>query len=159
MDVRWFLAKGYVREFERRSDSRNGAAAAVCSSCRVKRSEFVLTDTGAEFARLVLSGSGDQPANRRAKPVWTRGSRRLCFQGRLVKAFKQPAGNQAKILAAFQEEGWPHHIYDPLPPRADLDAPERLRATVKRLNRHQQHELLRFECDGRGEGIVWRPRD
>jgi hypothetical protein len=26
-----------------------------------------------------------------------------------------PAGNQELMLSAFQEEGWPEHIHDPLP--------------------------------------------
>jgi hypothetical protein len=34
----------------------------------------------------------------------------------VVKEFKLPAPNQETILTAFQEEGWPPRIDDPLPP-------------------------------------------
>jgi len=58
------------------------------------------------------------------------------------------------ILAAFQEENWPARIDDPLPGDDNRDGPERLRDTVKKLNR-QKVRRIHFSCDGTGEGILW----
>lgn len=60
-------------------------------------------------------------------------------------------------LEAFQLEGWPEWIADPLP-RGEVDALERLYNTVKRLNRHFA-DLVHFSCDGHGAGIRWRAAD
>lgn len=56
---------------------------------------------------------------------------------------------------AFEEEGWPPRIDDPLPPLAQLDPRRRLHDTIKALNRKQKRALLRFMGDGSGEGIRW----
>jgi hypothetical protein len=58
-----------------------------------------------------------------------------------------------RILKAFQEEGWPVRIDDPLPFQKGIDSKSRLRDTVKALNRSQQ--VLRFHLDGTGEGVRW----
>lgn len=75
--------------------------------------------------------------------------------GVVVKQFKVPAPNQELILAAFQEEGWPVHIDDPLPPRAEQDTKRRLHETITSLNRHQRVRLVRFMGDGTGQGVRW----
>ena len=72
-----------------------------------------------------------------------------------VKQFKVPAENQSRILVAFEEEGWPVHILDPLPPHSELDPNRRLHDTINSLNRHQKHPLLRFLGNGSGQGIRW----
>jgi hypothetical protein len=59
------------------------------------------------------------------------------------------------VLNAFEEEGWPARIDDPLPPHSDQDPKRRLNDTIKCLNRKQVRELLRFHGDGSGEGILW----
>jgi hypothetical protein len=74
---------------------------------------------------------------------------------RVVKRFKQPASNQAVILMAFEEEGWPARIHNPLAPRPDQDTQQRLRDAGNRLNRGHQRRLLRFKGDGTGEGVFW----
>ena len=63
--------------------------------------------------------------------------------------------NQEAILAAFQEDGWPARIDDPLPPVAETDPKRRLSDTIKCLNRKQQNALVRFSGDGTGEGVLW----
>jgi len=90
-------------------------------------------------------------------PYWDSRLRELRLGRVLVKRFRQPSANQERILAAFQEEGWPERIDDPLPPDPEHDPKERLRATVKALNRNQQHRLIRFQSDGRGQGVLWEP--
>ena len=79
----------------------------------------------------------------------------LRLNGHLVKEFKAPAINQELVLAAFQEEGWPPRIDDPLPPAPEQDPKRRLHDTNKCLNRHHKHAAIHFRGDGTGEGVVW----
>ena len=133
---------------------------------------FVLTDVGARYARATAPRSGafvDRawPAHGRPAvaaprgrdlpplPQWDGRLRELHFGGRLVKCFRVPSPNQETILAAFQEEGWPELIDDPLPPAPCRDPKRRVHDTIKNLNRHQANCLLRFYGDGTGKGIRW----
>jgi hypothetical protein len=88
-------------------------------------------------------------------PSWDPSQRELRFRGELVKRYRVPAPNQERILSAFQEEGWPHGIDDPLPPEADQDPIRRLQATVKSLNRNQSAALVRFRGNGNGDRVCW----
>ena len=76
---------------------------------------------------------------------------------RTVKRYRVRSPNQEAILAAFQEEGWPHHIDNPLSPLPDQCPKQRLHSTIKYLNSCQENRLVRFRGDGTGEGIVWEP--
>lgn len=90
------------------------------------------------------------------KPVWNSARRELWFGDRLIKRFRQPSANQESVLAAFQEEGWPEKVDDPLPFLPDSAAKKRLRDTVHSLNaRHVTKDILRFEMDGTGQGVLW----
>ena len=73
----------------------------------------------------------------------------------VVKEYRVPSLNQEAILTAFEEEGWPHRIDDPLSPQADQDPKCRLHDTIKRLNGHHKDRLIRFRGDGTGEGVCW----
>jgi hypothetical protein len=64
--------------------------------------------------------------------------------------------NQERIIAAFEEEGWPRRIDDPLPPHPEQDPKHRLRDTIKSLNRHQVNRLLHLTGDGTGQGVRWQ---
>ena len=89
------------------------------------------------------------------KPVWN-GQRRILLLGkRTVKQFKVPSAAQEAILDAFQEEGWPSAIDDPLPPMAEQEPKRRLHCTIQSLNRSQVNVLIRFRGDGSGSRIVW----
>ena len=88
-------------------------------------------------------------------PTWDAERRLLSFNGRTVKHFKWAAANQEAILAAFQEEGWPARIDDPLPPQPEQDPKRRLSDTIKCLNRKQRNDLIHFHGDGTGEGVIW----
>ena len=87
----------------------------------------------------------------RGQPVWDSERRELRVGGAVVKRFRQPARSQEAILAAFQEEGWPPHIDNPLPSHDDVDAIDRLHGAIRRLNDQTNH-MIRFESDGRAEG-------
>jgi hypothetical protein len=90
------------------------------------------------------------------RPHWNADRRELTYRGRLVKRYRRPAANQERILAAFEEEGWPAAIDDPLPGEPNADPRERLHEAVRRLNGRQQQAQILFERDGTGGRILWR---
>jgi hypothetical protein len=90
------------------------------------------------------------------KPRWDSSTRELWLGRQLIKRFTQPAPNQERILAAFQEEGWPRRIDDPLPGDGRVDQHNRLREAVRSLNEHQTNKLIVFSRDGSVEGLTWR---
>jgi hypothetical protein len=90
-------------------------------------------------------------------PAWDSARRELRLGKNVVKRFRQPAKNQETILAAFQEEGWPPRIDDPIP-GDDAHAKDRLRDAVKKLNR-QAILLIHFLSDGKGQGVLWQIRN
>ncbi len=94
--------------------------------------------------------------NSNSKPMWDSDSRELRICGRIVKLFKWKAANQERVLAAFEEEGWPECIDDPLPPSENVNPKRRLHDTIKCLNRNQLCKLVRFHGNGNGEGVIWR---
>ena len=88
-------------------------------------------------------------------PRWDMLRRELFVDGQVVKRFRVPAPNQIAVLAAFQEEGWPPRVFDPLPPDGDQEPKQRLRETIRALNQHQRPPTLRFFGDGTGQGVLW----
>jgi hypothetical protein len=182
-DLRWLVCKGYVEharettlghEESRTFRRRKGLIFS-------RRTCFILTQSGVEFAKSVLkvptptaepvmlnghrpavsigevsfgNGSAAKPAPKMV-PRWDRDRQELRVGPYLVKQFKVPALNQERILAAFEEEGWPVRIDDPLPPQQEQDPKRRLHDTINSLNRKQKHRLMRFMGDGTGQGIRW----
>ena len=171
-DLRWLAAKGFiehalettgpddpVRQFRR--TALLTFSDATCA---------VLTEIGVTVAREVCAADAvassakppvalqiapfEEPPTR---PKWDQQRRQLRIGAELVKEFKLPSPNQETVLMAFEEEGWPPRIDDPLPPVAQLDPRRRLHDTIKALNRKQKHYLIRFRGDGSGEGIRWEP--
>jgi hypothetical protein len=74
----------------------------------------------------------------------------------LVKKFRVPAGNQELVLSAFEEEGWPSYIDDPLPMKSEIVPKQRLNNVINRLNGSQLLPILRFHGNGNGEGVGWQ---
>ncbi len=181
-DLRWLERKGYVehaREVTRLEDETREFRQTANLRFN-KRTCFVLTGVGAEYARSLGEQGGisitslkdSEKRNGRKErdsakpidvtPVWDAVRRELRLDGELVKQFKWSALNQEMILAAFEEEHWPVRIDDPLPPHAEQDSKRRLSDTIKCLNRKQKHSLIHFRGDGTGEGVIWEraePRD
>jgi hypothetical protein len=91
-------------------------------------------------------------------PKWDRDRQELSIGSIVIKRFKVPAANQEAILAAFEEEGWPARIDDPLPPHREQSPKRRLQETIKSLNRNQKRPFLRFLGDGSGQGVRWEYR-
>lgn len=183
-DLRWLVCKEYVepghevtpgesagREF------RRGAALTITG-----RTCFVLTPAGVRVAQCLLRDTSakangqaggslpgqvadESPALRDHQtpdplpmPRWDRDRHEFRVGRRLVKVFKLPSPNQEAVLMAFEEEGWPPRIDDPLSPVAELDPKRRLHDTIKGLNRNQKNCLVRFMGDGTGEGVRWELR-
>ncbi len=88
-------------------------------------------------------------------PHWDAEYRVLRLGQCVVKEYRVPCRNQEAVLAAFQEEGWPHRIDDPLSPQGDIEPKSRLHDTIKSLNGHHKERLIRFRGDGTGEGVCW----
>jgi hypothetical protein len=101
------------------------------------------------------TGQGGEATNGGSIPRWDASRRVLSVRGGVVKHFRQPAANQETILAAFQEEGWPWRIDDPLPREHGQDPKRRLSTTITSLNRNQQRRVLAFSGDGHGQGVAW----
>jgi hypothetical protein len=89
------------------------------------------------------------------KPCWDSRRRELSLDGIVIKRFRVPAQVQELILTAFEEEGWPEYIDDPLPVRNGIDPRARLHDAIHRLNRCQNNRLLRFKGNGCGTAVSW----
>jgi len=90
-----------------------------------------------------------------AVPNWDRDTRTFLVGEHLVKQFRVPSPNQEAVLEAFQEEGWPRSVDDPLPPVPDQQPKRRLRDTIKCLNMNQVSRAIRFRGDGTGQRVFW----
>jgi hypothetical protein len=185
--LRWLVCRGYAecsREVTESGDSERRFEP-VANLSLSPQSCFVLSRKGAELARTlmdlteIVSGNGaveesdvvpsGEPEAAVAEnghkngeffPQWDARRRELRLGERLLKCFKVPAPNQEAVLSAFQEEGWPSTIDDPLPPKGELEPKRRLHDTIKALNRKhlQRPPLLHFQGNGTGENVVWELR-
>jgi hypothetical protein len=127
---------------------------------------FVLTARGRDGLTRLLAAEADPsdcpgaapatPGDRPPTlPHWDKDHGELWFGSVLVKRFGQRAANQEAILDAFEEEGWPRFIFNPISPKDDLDDQVRLRRAVTRLNEAQSHPLIRLHVVRGGEEISW----
>jgi hypothetical protein len=88
-------------------------------------------------------------------PNWDSRLKELRLGKKLVKRFTHRATAQQLILGAFQEEGWPEAIDDPLPVQPGVNPQRRLHHTVRNLNSAQRPPTIRFFINGGGELIRW----
>lgn len=88
-------------------------------------------------------------------PTWDSVRRELRVGVQVVKRFHNPAPVQELILAAFEEEGWPPHIDDPLPPCDGIDPKKRLHNAINCLNRNRAARLIKFHGNGTRTGVRW----
>jgi hypothetical protein len=152
--LRWLLANKLVAQGLDRSEPTQGGRvfAPVANLSLSEAACFVLTEAGVAFA---LGGAA--PVNAGAsRPCWDDARRQLRFGLVVVKRFRQPAPNQELILQAFEEEGWPPRIDDPLAPVDDQDTKRRLHTTINNLNRSHERRLLHFHGGGDGQTVAWR---
>lgn len=178
-DLRWLVAKGVV-DHQRETSSCGDALRSFSPADGLTFSEatvFALSDLGVAIVAEVAQNSpcdwqalptNDLLSFRHSlkhgrhgtptgelQPSWNPRSRELRVGEVLVKQFRVPAKSQEIVLQAFQEEGWPQYIDDPLPWVADRVPKQRLQNAIKRLNSNQSNQLLKFRGDGNGEGIGW----
>jgi hypothetical protein len=172
VDLRWLVCHGCVehacevtssddssRKFDLKGKNNLDFGPRTC---------FVLTDEGAkvfsgitdncaklECASVVEKSGNGLATHESLTPQWDRDMQQLRVGNNVVKQFKVPAPNQELILSVFQEEGWPVHIDDPLPPHPEQDARRRLHDTINSLNRNQKISLIRFLGNGKGKGVRW----
>jgi hypothetical protein len=156
-DVRWLVAGGFVEQVRPRLQKNSGRRSSrrMADLTLTAQTRFVITPAGEKlFTASAALAAVDQPATP-LLPHWDGDRRQLQFAGLLVKWFRKPAQCQETLLAAFQEDGWPPRIDDPLPRVADIDPKSRLHEAVRRLNMAQVIPLLDFYRDGTGEGVMW----
>ncbi len=169
-DLRWLVCKGLV-DHGTDVTQPGEQARTFQSGCRLvfhEKTCFVLTQAGARFLSDLTTRSSelDGVANsvqarngvdvhETLKPRWDRERQELRVGHVVVKRFKVPAVSQQTVLAAFEEEGWPPHIYDPLAQSPNQNHKRRLHDTINSLNRNQKHQLIHFSGNGNGEGICW----
>jgi hypothetical protein len=108
------------------------------------------TGTKRSFRKNVAIPSGDDRSS------WHARDRELRFGGKFL--FRLGRAPVIKlILDAFMEEDFSTRIDDPLSPRDGIEAKERLRDAIKRLNLKlaKAKAPIRFHGDGTGQGIWW----
>lgn len=171
-DLRWLLAKGFVEHGDETTVYRDAHRSFTPSDGFnfLSTTCFVLTEKGAVFVSHVMNATpapGDAnsllvpaeiatQASTLLLPRWDPLRRQLSLGDVIVKRFAVPARNQELILSAFQEEGWPQHIDDPLPGNDKGTRKARLHDAINRLNGKQLDPSLRFHGNGHGNGVTWR---
>jgi hypothetical protein len=163
--LRWLTCLGYAQHLlkEAAPGAERPSFRPAESLMLTGQSCFVLTEKGSDLAQRALAtphlrphGSpADKLRRQAATPRWEAETRELWVGGQLVKRFRVPAPNQELILAAFEEQGWPPRIDDPLLRDDFTDPRDRVHEAVKRLNGRQATPLLRFRTDANGTGIRW----
>jgi hypothetical protein len=170
-DLRWLVSEGYLSHAEESSCPHDAARQfQLCQNLAFSaRTCFVLTEAGAQLTtltpgamalplkRLRVSVAGGTPAEGGLgpKPSWDPDRRVLRVGDEIVKQFRVPSPSQEVVLAAFEEEGWPPAIDDPLPPHAEQDRKRRLSNTIQSLNASHKTPLLHFRGNGTGDRIYW----
>jgi hypothetical protein len=161
--LRWLVMKGYVEhafEITRPNNTlrkfRPGRNLAFN-----EQTCFVITDAGLSppNGTPAIGEPGRFSEAESVLPHWDREARILCVGRQIVKQYRVPSPNQEAVLAAFQEEGWPKFIHDPLSPAAEQPPKQRLRETIRGLNTNQKNALVRFRGDGTGERVGWEVVD
>jgi hypothetical protein len=167
-DLYWLSSKGYIAQATGTTARNSRHRRRFCvdrSPPSSRQRRIVLTQAGLAFALRHC-----RPSPRRQKrrsisevsavssaevPHWEDSTRMLWLGSNLIKQFKVPARNQELVLSAFEEEGWPNSIDDPLPPSTGIQSRQRLHDTIIRLNRSHKDPLIRFHGSGNGLAIHW----
>ena len=173
--IRWLIHKGLAIHASETTSPLGSLHRNFCNGPATvfhSRTCLILTDLGDRFANRLqfdlsshdagqppLTSQGMETTDSKLPPMtphWDSVARVFRVGGNIVKHFKVPAANQELILNAFQEEGWPSQIYDPLPPSDEIDPKRRLHDTINRLNRNQKTHIIQFCGDGNGTAVSWR---
>jgi hypothetical protein len=124
-------------------------------------SRFLLSPGGLIWARDLTSQNG-VAANATVsltrlklphRPQYDRQRRVLWWGDHEVLAFDRPAPGMEAIVSKFEESSWCERVDSPLSKMRN--GKERLRDTVRRLNKATKIKLIRFRTDGYGQGVCW----
>lgn len=115
---------------------------------------FVLSSSAFDKFSLFDASSVD-PGVLKDRPIWRSDTRELWFQDEVVLRIHREAPNQFAILAAFEEEGWPIQIDDPIPGGSPVDSANRRHDAVKRLNRNIRIPKIKFRDHVSREAVSW----
>lgn len=175
IDLHWLVAKGHLaaangKPHKPAKARRESSGKAAKTGRFTPRSTFVLTNQGKKFAEDVIAqrcavcgaernGKADVEHTTSTRPVWDVKRRTLHWGSKLVKHYRVHANNQVAILTAFEEQGWPPCIRNPLTATREATAQRRLHDAITRLNGRQIHRCLVFGGNGTAEGITWRALD
>jgi hypothetical protein len=152
VDLLWLMHRGYLSAVRTTGTPLHTGTVHLTNAGVVAISEFLGNHLAIHAAEAATVPDVVSVA---VLPVWDEERRELRWGDAIVKRFRVPAPNQELILCAFQEEGWPPHIDDPLPHLHGVEPKRRLHDTIVALNRHRNAEHLRFSGDGRGLGVSW----
>jgi hypothetical protein len=120
---------------------------------------LVPTEDGVAFLQMLAAiVSTTRVGVSAALPCWDASRRELRVGSEVVTRFHRPATNQELLLQAFQEDGWPSEIDDPLPPHLGAVPLSRLRETVKSLNRRMQNRSIAFGTSAASQRATWHWR-
>ena len=155
IDLHWLMSRGYVEVAPRVTSplGRHGLGQHGNGSCEEQDACYFLTKAGVAYVSPILA-DGSPPSRRLPlekgyvrdgeevhdlahctnSPKWDRARKELRLGDLVIKQFRWSAVNQEAILMAFEEEGWPPRIVDPLPGKQDQDPKQRLHDTVKGLS-------------------------
>lgn len=167
-DLRWLIRQRYVahRKEVTKQQNANRTFRPARNLTLSRKSCFVLTATGAEFARRTLSlgllGGTDMrtgstetsKAPQRTVPFWDEPDRTLYWLGWPIKHFRNGAPNQVAVLSAFQAHHWLHCVPVTLLENDRGDAKDRLHDAIKHLNRAVR-PYLHFGQESDGELVHW----
>jgi hypothetical protein len=147
------------REFAVRKDGKKPLPAKIGQSRRKQKfpKETKRQPQSKPSAVVVNASPASNQSDPVHRPLWVKRSRKMVFDGLLVHRFQRPAPIAEMILDAFEEEGWPERIDDPLPPHNSGREQDRLRKEIYALNHRLKNPLIRFFADGTGQGICWEP--
>ncbi len=120
----------------------------------IQPSEQPSSHPGAAAGSGPESVGAPRPAVTESKPIWDRERGRLELGGVLVRKVSRRGKNIRKVLDAFQDQGWPQCIGNPLLEKhaKSMDLAT-FHETLKTLNKTLK--AIKFSGDGFG-GIVWR---
>jgi hypothetical protein len=165
-ELRGLVSRGYAEHALEctQPDSKTRCFRQVRNLKFTEDSCFVLTEAGCALAERVGGGEQAGPAAAGSSahsapglvPCWDRLRRSLLLGAEVIKEFRRPAPAQETILDAFQEEGWPAGIDNPLGSAAGRLAEERLHDAINKLNAGQQTRRLHFRSTNGGQGVLWR---
>jgi hypothetical protein len=116
-------------------------------------SRFLLTASGVALAQRL--GAAKEPDPDGPAPTWDRDGGQLLLGGVLIKRFRCKAQSQYAVLDAFQKQGWPAEVANPLSGLGYRSAEERIKDAVGKLNTGQSGARIRFHLLQQGRRVSW----